>query len=309
MPSVPSSGTIGMQTIADSLPFGILGNYSLKQMNIITGASCAWDPDGNLYPFEPYKISNFYGWPGGGFTLGNVQIMQDYALKGYYSGPTSVIADSSGYNRNGTFVQGAGNGTPIDVTGYNSSIGYINTSNTNQYSVKLDNFAKFDGTTSNTIITWFKVDDLPTNNPGLIACEGRATSNNNPIGYSLYLSKLSATTFVVSYTRWNGTVGNNVTLNLDAQGFIFTTGVWYMVALIYNGTIARLIVYRTDNVKSEAAGTNTNSITTQTNFSCFQGLRYNEWLNGSFGYTAFYNFALSSLDVYRIQQITRLRYI
>ena len=306
---LPSSGPLSFDAIAYNMPlYGPFGPYSLKNMSIITARGGTWDVNG-LWTQEPYETSSFYGAPSGGLDYGNVQILQDYSLNGYYSSPTSVVKDTSGENRDGVFVTGTGNGTATNITGYNSSVGgFMTTSNANQYAIRLNNFAKFSGTAPHSLVTWFNVADFPTDYPGLIACEGR--SGSNPIGYSLYLNKITSSTFGVNYSRFSGTSGTQYNLNLTAIGAQFTTGFWYMVALVFDGSTASIIMYQASSTTqiTGISGSNSYSIATDSAWSCFQGLRYNMWLNGYFGYTAIYDYALTALDIKKIQTATRLRY-
>lgn len=309
--SLPSSGQLSFSAIANDLPlyapFG--GPYgSLEKMTKITGVGGTWDGSGNFNRNAPYETSAFYGWGGGGFKFGAIKLVHDYALNGHYASPSNVITDSSGYNRNGVFVTGTGNGTPANVTGYNSTIGYIGSETSNQRSIRLNDYAKFAGRAQHTLITWINASVFTSDYPGIIACEGR--SGGQPIGYSLYLNKINALNFGVNYTRWNGTTGSAYTVNVTPLTQPLLTGWWYMIAVIYDGTSIAVQVYRaSNNALEQAGGSTTHSITTDTAWSCFQGLRYNNWFDGYFGYTAIYDYPLSTLDVFKIQQATRLRYI
>ena len=312
--SLPSSGALSFSAIASDIslyaPFG--GPYgSLDKMTKITGVGGTWDGSDIFSRNPPYETSNFYGWGGGGFKFGSVKLLHDYALNGYYSGPSSVIKDTSGYFRDGVFVTGTGNGTPQNVVGYNSSIGYIDSETTNQRSVRLDNYAKFAGTAPHTLICWFNVSYFPTAYPGIIACEGRSSSTGQPIGYSLYLNQITYATFGINYSRFSGTSGTQFNLNLTAIGAQFTAGFWYMVALVFDGSTASLIMYQASSTTQMTgiSGSNNYSIVSESAWSCFQGLRYNDWLNGSIAYTAIYDYALTASEIKKINGATRLRYI
>jgi hypothetical protein len=307
---LPSSGTLGFNTIAASLPlYGTFNPYSLKKMAIITGVGGSWDAYGNWNNNEPYKVSEFYGYAGNGFKYGSPQILLDYALSGFYSSPTSVIKDTSGISIfDATFVTGTGNGTATNYTGYNSNIGTFNTNTTGQYAIRLPNYAKFSGNEAHTLICWFKVTDFSTSFPGLISCEGRS-AGGQPIGYSLYLSQISATTFSLNYSRFSGTSGTQYNLNLALGSAPLTTNTWYMAAVTYDGSNIVLYLRYSDNTYAYTTGTNTYSIVADASWGCFQGLRYNNWLNGTFGYTAIYYGVLNVLDIFKIQQATRQRYV
>ena len=312
--SLPSSGALSFSAIASDIalyaPYG--GPYgSLDKMTKITGVGGTWDGSDIFSRNAPYETSNFYGWGGGGFKWANIKLLHDYALNGHYSSPSSVIKDTSGYLRDGVFVTGTGNGSPTNVTGYNSSIGYIDSQTTNQYSVRLDNYAKFAGTASHTLICWFNVSYFPTAYPGLIACEGRSSSTGQPIGYSFYLNQITSTTFGVNYSRFSGTSGTQYNLNLTAIGSQFTAGFWYMAVAVYDAGSVNILMYQASSPTqiTGISGSNSYSIATESSWGCFQGLRYNDWLNGSMGYTAIYDYALTASDIRKIQGATRLRYV
>jgi hypothetical protein len=312
--SLPSSGALSFSAIANDLPlyapYG--GRYgSLDKMTLITGVGGSFDGSGNFSRDAPYNTSAFYGWGGGGFKFGNVKLIHDYALNGHYASPSNVITDTSGFLRNGVFVTGTGNGTPANVTGYNSSIGYINSETSNQRSVRLDDYAKFAGTQPHTIICWFNVSTFTSSYPGIIACEGRSSSTGQPIGYTLYLNQINAIHYGINYSRFSGTSGTQFNLQLIPIGQQFTVGFWYMVAAVFDGSTASLIMYQATSptqITGQSASNNY-SIATESAWSCFQGLRYNNWLDGSFGYTALYDYALTAIDIKKIQGATRLRYI
>jgi hypothetical protein len=309
--SLPSTGQLSFSAIANDInlyaPYG--GAYGrLDRMTLITGVGGSWDGSGNFSRDAPYNTSAFYGWGGGGFKFGNIKLVHDYALNGHYASPSNVITDSSGFNRNGVFVTGTGNGTPTNVVGYNSNIGYIDSSTANQRSVRLNDYAKFAGRAQHTLICWFNVSTFGSGFPGLIACEGR--SGGQPIGYSFYLNQINALHFGVNYTRWNGTSGAGTNVNVTPLTQPLLVGFWYMGVVIYDGTNVAVQVYRaSNNALEQAGGVSTDNIATDSAWSCFQGLRYNNWLDGSIGYTAIYDYPLSTLDVFKIEQATRLRYI
>lgn len=312
--SLPSTGQLSFSAIANDLPlYAPYGaSYgSLDKMTLITGVGGTWDGSNNFSRNAPYETSNFYGWGGGGFKWANIKLIHDYALNGHYASPSSVITDTSGYTRNGVFVTGTGNGSPTNVTGYNSSTGYIDSQTTNQYSVRLNDYAKFAGTAPHTLISWFNVSYFPTAYPGIIACEGRSSSTGQPIGYSLYLNQITTSTFGINYSRFSGTSGTQFNLNLTAIGAQFTAGFWYMVAAVFDGSTASLIMYKaTDPTQiTGQSASNNYSIATESSWGCFQGLRYNDWLNGSIAYTAIYDYALTAADIKKIQGATRLRYV
>jgi hypothetical protein len=310
--ALPSSGALSFSAIASDIslyaPFG--GPYgSLDKMTKITGVGGTWDGSDIFSRNAPYETSNFYGWGGGGFKFANIKLLHDYALNGYYSGPSSVIKDTSGYARDGVFVTGTGNGTAQNVTGYNSSTGYIESQTTNQYSVRLDNYAKFAGTAAHTLICWFNVSTFPTAYPGLIACEGR--SGSNPIGYSFYLNQITSTTFGLNYSRFSGTSGTQYNLNLTAIGTQFTAGFWYMAVAVFSAGTIDILMYQASSTTqmTGTTGSNNYSISTDASWGCFQGLRYNDWLNGTIAYTAIYDYALSASEIKKINGATRIRYV
>lgn len=307
--ALPSSGTLGLGTIAASLPlYAPFTPFSLDKMQLITGVGGSWDVSGNWSRNPPYQVSEFYGYAGNGFKYGSPQILLDYALNGFYSSPTSVIKDTSGISIfDATFVTGTGNGTATNYTGYNSSIGTFNTNTSGQYSIRLPNYAKFSGNEAHTLLCWFKVTDFSSGYPGLIACEGRS-SGGQPIGYSLYLNQISATTFGLNYSRFSGTSGAQYNVNLTPTP-AFNTNTWYMAAVTYDGSNIVLYLRYPDNTYTYSTGYSIYTIVADPSWGCFQGLRYNNWLNGTFGYTAIYYGVLSTLDIFKIQQATRQRYV
>ena len=306
--ALPSSGQLSLNDIGLSLPlYAPFTPFSLKKMSIITGVGGSWDAYGYWNNNEPYKVSEFYGYAGNGFKYGSPQILLDYALNGYYNSPTSVIKDTSGLSvSDATFVTGTGNGTATNYTGYDSNIGTFNTNTTGQYSIRLPSYAKFSGNTAHTLICWFKVNNFSTSYPGLIACEGR--SGGQPIGYSLYLNQISATTFGLNYSRFSGTSGSQYNVNLTPSPAL-NTNTWYMAAVTYDGSNIVLNLRYSDNTHTYTTGYSTYTIVGDSAWGCFQGLRYNDWLNGTFGYTAIYYGVLSISDIFKIQQATRQRYV
>lgn len=302
---LPSSGTLSLSTIADGSTnaVGVVTPYSLGQLTILAGVGGYWD--GGWF-WSNRSISAFYSYAGYGFKYGSPAILHDFGLSSRFPTSSSNIIDTSGNGRTGTFVQGTGNGSAVNVTGYTQTYpAKIATSSSSQYAIRLDDTAKFGGTSSFTWLAWFRNTGFPTSYNGIIACEGRS---GNAIGQSVYISNSSGT--FIQYERWNGTSGSADFARITfGSGFVpaFVSGKWYMVALSYNGSTARLSLF-VDGIEYSASVTTSVSVTTSASWGCFAGLRYNQWLTGELGYVACYSSALVSSALYDINAITRLRY-
>ena len=201
--ALPASGTLELSRIgatdgANSV--GVVQPYSLRQLSILAGKTPT-----------PNSISSFYSYPGYGYKNGSPDILHDFGLSNRFATSSSNIIDTSGNGRNGTFVTGTGNGTATNVTGFTTTFpGNIATQTSSQYAVRLDNTAKYGGTSAFTWIAWFRNTSFPTSYNGIIACEGR--SGSTPIGHSIYISDVGGTS--INYQRWDGTSGSPATVGL-----------------------------------------------------------------------------------------------
>lgn len=303
-----SSGQLSIADIAanqGTSSIGVVQPYSLRQLAILGDRYNNYNGTG----VTDSKVSNFYGYPGYGYKLGSPAILHDFGLSSRYSTGASSIIDTSGNGRTGTFVSGTGNGTATNISGYNTTFpGNINASNSSQYAVRLDDTAKFGGTASFTWSSWFKVSSFGSSYCGIISCEGR--SGSAPIGQSLYISNASG--YYIVYERWNGTSGsaNAMTINFGS-GVVpaFEFNKWYFITVTFNGSSANMYLHIANHAYYYQNNMSVStSVTTSGSWGCFQGLRYNNWLTGSFGYTAIYSSALAYSDVFDIYTKTKPRY-
>lgn len=304
---LPSSGTLELSRIANTdgaNSVGVVTPYTLGQLTILTGVGGYWD--GGWF-WGNRAISSFYGYAGYGFKYQSPNILHDFGLSSRFPTNSSNIIDTSGNGRTGVFVTGTGNGTTNNVTGYTQTYpAMLETSSSGQYAVRLEDTAKYGGTASFTWLAWFRNTGFPSSYNGIIACEGR--SGSTPIGQSMYISNASGT--FIQYERWNGTSGSGAGVGITfGSGGVpaFVSGKWYMVALSFNGSNARLSLFVDGTEYSNNVNTSV-SVTTSASWSCFAGLRYNNWLTGNLGYVACYDSALNTYALYDINQITRLRY-
>lgn len=305
--ALPASGTLEMSRIAvtdGANSVGVVTPYTLGQLTALTGCGGYWD--GGWF-WNNRAISAFYSWPGYGFKYLSPDILHDFGLSSRFPTNSSSIIDTSGNARTGTFVQGTGNGSAVNVTGYDTVYpGNLTTSSPSQYAVRLNDVAKYGGTSSFTWLAWFKNTGFPTSYNGIIACEGR--SGGTPIGQSIYISNSSGT--FIQHERWNGTTNTAATARITfGSGGVpaFVSGKWYMVALAFNGSSARLSLF-VDGTEYAASVTTSVSVTTDPSWGVFAGLRYNQWLTGQLGYVACYSSALNTYALYDINQMSRTRY-
>lgn len=306
---LPSSGTLAISRIANTdgaNSVGVVTPYSLFQLSILTGKNFVWD---GVPVYYPMSVSSFYNWAGYGYKYGSPAILHDYGLSSRYSTSSSNIIDTSGNGRNGTFVSGTGNGTAVNIPSGYYDTGYvakIRTNDISQYAIRLDDTAKYSGTAAFTWLTWFRVTSFQTNYPGLIACEGR--SGSTPIGQSMYLS--NEATRKLQYVRWNGTTNTASvnTIQFGANGVpAFQFNKWYMAAVRFDGSSAGLELF-VDGTRFAQVISVSTSVTTSGSWGVFNGLRYNNWLDGHFGYTAIYSSDIGANGTGTINDITRFRY-
>jgi hypothetical protein len=301
--ALPASGTLGLTQIAanDGVnSVGVVQPYSLRQLSILAGKTAT-----------PNSISSFYSYPGYGYKNGSPDILHDFGLSNRFATSSSNIIDTSGNGRNGTFVTGTGNGTATNVTGFTTTFpGNIATQTSLQYAVRLDNVAKYGGTSQFTWIAWFRSTSFPTSYNGIIGCEGRS-SGGTPIGHAIYISDVGGIS--INYNRFDGTTGGGYTLTIPfgtGGTPAFVSGKWYMVAVAYgfSGNQFSLLLYIDGIQYSSTVTTSTISVTTDASWGVFAGLRYNNWLNGNIGYVATYPIYTYSSVIATINANTRLRY-
>ena len=300
--ALPASGILSLADIAvnqGTNSVGVVTPYSLRKLAILAGKTAT-----------PNSVSSFYSYPGYGYKNGSPDILHDFGLSNRFPTSSSNIIDTSGNGRTGTFVTGTGNGTASNVTGFTTAFpGNIATQTSSQYAVRLDNTAKYGGTSAFTWVAWFRNTSFPTSYNGIIACEGR--SGSTPIGHSIYISDVGGTS--IHYQRWDGTSGSGADVNITfGSGGVpaFVSGKWYMVALTYgfSGNQLSLLLYINGVRYSLTYSPLTTSVTTDASWGVFAGLRYNNWLNGNIGYVATYPAYVYPSDIDIINTNTRQRY-
>lgn len=303
--ALPASGTLELSRIgatdgANSV--GVVLPYSLYQLCTLSGACQYFDGAW----FYDYSISQFYSYPGYGYKFGSPAILHDFGLSLRFTSSSSQIIDTSGNVRTGTFVTGTGNGTDVNVTGYTTSFpGNIAINSSSQYSIRLNDVAKFSGTTSYTVVSWVKVSSFPSSYPGIVAAEGR--SGSTPIGWCMYFDNVGG--YHLNHVRWNGTSGSPLQVIITFGGGVpaFATGQWYMVVSRWDGSLINVDLYAGGTRYGSTSG-GSSSLSTSTSWSAFIGLRYNNWLDGNIGYTAIYTSALTNAQLDEIYEFTRKRY-
>jgi len=304
---LPSSGQLSIADIAANQganSVGVVTPYSMFQLSMLTGKNFVWD---GIPVYYSMAVSSFYGWAGYGYKYGSPAILHDFGLSSRYPTNSSNIIDTSGNGRTGVFVTGTGNGNATNVTGYTQTYpAMLATSSSSQYAVRLEDTAKYGGTASFTWLAWFKNTGFPTSYNGIIACEGR--SGSAAIGQSLYISNASGT--FIQYERWNGTSGSGTGMGITfGSGGVpaYVSGKWYMIAVRYNGSTANMHLYVDGSRYSNSLSTSI-SVSTSASWSCFAGLRYNQWMTGQLGYVACYSSDIGQNGVDEINSISRFRY-
>jgi hypothetical protein len=284
--ALQSSGAISISQIKSEL--GSSSN-SLRTLSAAAGKS------------TPDAMSEFYGYSAGAYKYGSPFFLFDFSQSGSYSNSGTSIADLSGNGNNGVFVTGTGKGSPTTVNGYNSAAPgtlYLNNpnQNTGQYSVRLVNTAQFNGTQAHTMVAWV---NYINHAAGTYA--GIFSSDQNPYGWQLNISNENPKRFFVE--RFGaGAVVANFGSNLPA----FAYNTWYMTALRYNGSTCSIDIYMGGTRYTFSA--NMGGISTQNVFGPSMGLRYNDWVNGYFGYAAGYTSDIGTGGLDAIFNATRSRY-
>jgi hypothetical protein len=300
---LPSSGELSIRTIASTggtSAVGVVTPNSLYQLNVLAGLE---------YNFGS-KISNFYNYGGYGYRYGSPDTLYDFGLSSRYSSDSSNIIDTSGNNRNATYVTGTGNGTPTNITGLISTFpGNIPTQTSNQRAIRLDSTSKYGGNTNFTWCAWFKVSSFDTNYNGIISCEGR--SGSTPIGHSIYITNVGG--YSVVYNRFNGTTGSSssITIPFNGPGFSFNT--WYFVMVSYSSSNLAFMSLRSANdlvFNNQLGFFSSSSVSIDFAWSNFAGLRYNNWLDGNIGYVATYPTYFGSTPIFNdMYERMKKRYI
>jgi len=284
--ALQSSGAISISQIKTELGSS---SYSLRDLSSAAGKS------------TPDAISEFYGYSAGAYKYGSPFMLFDFSQSASYSNSGSQITDLSGNNNHGTFVTGTGKGTPTTINGYSSTAPgtlLLNNPNQNsgQYSVRLVNTAQFGGTQAHTMLAWVKLI-----NHGGGTYPGIFSSDQNPYGWQYTISNESPKRFFVE--RFSaGAVVATFTSNLPP----FAYDTWYMTSLRYNGSTCSLDIYMGGSRYTFTA--TLGAISTQDAFGPSMGLRYNDWINGYYGYAAGYTSDIGTTGVDAIYNATKGRY-
>lgn len=248
----------------------------------------------------PDAMSEFYGYSNAAYyQYGSPFMLFDFSATGSYSNSGSQITDLSGNNNHGVFVTGTGKGSATTINGYSATApGTLNLANGGgaQYSVRLVNTAQFTGTQAHTMVAWLK---LSSHGGGTYP--GIFSSDQNPYGYEINISNENPKRFFVE--RFGaGAVVSNFGSTLPA----FAYNTWYMVALRYNGSVCSTDIYMggTRYTSSATIG----GISTSDQYGPSMGLRYNNWIDGYYGYAAGYTSDIGTAGLDAIYNATKARY-
>jgi hypothetical protein len=274
--ALQSSGAISINQIKTELGSA---SYSLRTLSAAAGKS------------TPDAMSEFYGYSAGGaYKYGSPQLVFDFSQSGSYSNSGSSIADLSGNGNNGTFSTGTGNGSAATVTGYNSA-GYLNLpGNSNQYSVRIPDSLKPSGTASFTFIVRMKPKGYSYNGnyPGILS------HADSTLGLSWYLDGDNS-----RQSCWRdlncGSNGNDNLSYSSAGGAGLNTWATYMFR--GNSSSQQVHTYYNSTLYSGPGASTSCTITAQSGWGFFLGLRYNQWINADINYVAIYNSYLSTGDL------------
>ena len=130
---------------------------------------------------------------------------------------------------------------------------------------------------------------------------GIFSSDQNPYGYEINISNESPKRFFVE--RFGaGAVVSDFGSTLPA----FAYNTWYLTALRYDGSTCSTDIYMggTRYTNSAAMG----GISTQDVYGPSMGLRYNNWIDGYYGYAAGYTSDIGTTGIDAIYNATKARY-
>lgn len=283
--ALQSSGAIAVSQIKTEL-----GNAS-GSIRTLSAAAGKSTPDA-MSEFYSYSNASYYQY-------GSPFMLFDFSATGSYSNSGSQITDLSGNGNHGTFVTGTGKGSATTINGYSATApGTLNLANGGgaQYSVRLVNTAQFTGTQAHTMVAWLK---LSSHGGGTYP--GIFSSDQNPYGYEINISNENPKRFFVE--RFGaGAVVSNFGSTLPA----FAYNTWYMVALRYNGSVCSTDIYMggTRYTSSATIG----GISTSDQYGPSMGLRYNNWIDGYYGYAAGYTSDIGTAGLDAIYNATKARY-
>jgi hypothetical protein len=291
--ALPSSGPLSISAIRNEEVNngGFASSYSLRQLSSNAGKS------------TPDSISEFYGYSASTsyYKYGSPFMLFDFASTTDYSNSGTAIKDLSGNANDGVFVTGTGKGSPTTVNGYSSTApGTLRLNNpdqgTGQYSVRLVNTAQFNGTQAHTMVAWVNyINHNAGTYPGIFS------SDQNPYGWEINISNENPKRFFVERFGAGAVVAN---FGSDLPAFAYNT--WYMASLRYNGTAASIDLYMGGTRYTFSA--NIGGISTSDSYGPSMGLRYNDWINGYFGYAAGYTSDIGTTGIDAIYNATKARY-
>ena len=288
--ALQSSGPISIADIRNEQVNngGFASAYDLRTLSSNAGKST---PDG-MDEFYGYSAVSYYQY-------GSPFMLFDFSATSNYSNAGSQITDLSGNSNHGVFVTGTGKGSATTINGYSATApGTLNLANGGgaQYSVRLVNTAQFNGTQAHTMVAWVK---LSSHGGGTYP--GIFSSDQNPYGYQINISNESPKRFFVE--RFGaGAVVSDFGSTLPA----FAYNTWYLTALRYNGSVCSTDIYMggTRYTNSATIG----GISTQDVYGPSMGLRYNNWIDGYYGYAAGYTSDIGTTGIDAIYNATKARY-
>jgi hypothetical protein len=160
----------------------------------------------------------------------------------------------------------------------------------------LVNAAQFTGTQAHTLVAWVR---LSGHSGG--AYPGIFSSDQNPSGYEMSITNESPKRLLLERFGRGAVVG---TFGTNYPAFAYNT--WYMTSMRYDGAIAYTDIYMggTRYTLSATLG----SISTSNAYGPSMGLRYNNWIQGDYGYAAGYLTDIGTTGLDAIYNNTKSRY-
>ena len=208
-----------------------------------------------------------------------------------YPGTGTSWTDLSGNGNTGTLTNGP-------TYGGSGSSGYIDFDGTNDY-VDIANSSSLNPTTGITLLAWYKMDAL--------------VSNQNII--SKGFTSVASPFIQYSFKMFDNSPFNTPQFNLALGGSLvqlngattMSTATWYLVACTYDKSSMKIYV---NNVQDSNTNSQTADISTySTSLSIARWPTGNsQFLNGQVAMTLIYNRALSSTEVGDIWNATKSRY-
>lgn len=230
------------------------------------------------------------------YMYGSPFMLFDFNSTSDYGNSGTAIKDLSGNSNDGTFVTGTGKGTTTTVFGYSSTAPARLNLNGSSSSVRLVNTAQFTGTQTHSMVAWIRLSGHAGG-----AYPGIFSSDQNPYGYEFSLTNESPKRLLLERFSAGAVVGN---FGTDYPAFAYNT--WYMVSMRYDGTISSIDIYMggTRYTKTATIG----AISTSNSYGPSMGLRYNNWIQGDYGYTAGYLTDIGTTGLDAIYNNTKSRY-